>query len=209
MPERRTADLSTIRVGEAGPSNGDLVLPPVIVTVPHRDPSTDLNWCQGSGDDGGGQCMSGAGYEMSISSCPIGSGPGGGGGGSVGGGGSTDGSTGGSFTGPAAQGPLAWAACVLGVLNSAYSIDQVAGAFQSWYDAQRDYESARRMLDAIYANPAGTTQETISLWEFRVEYKRDQRDAAIDAVHQSVGGSYWALLGAGAACGIAAFLPTP
>lgn len=210
MPERRTADLG----GEAGPANSDLVLPPVIVTVPHCDPSTDLNWCEGSGDGGGGQCMSGAGSEMSISSCPIGGGPGGGGGstGATTGGssGSSTGSpTGSSFTGPAAEGPLAWAACVLGVLNSAYSIDQVAGAFQSWYDAQRDYESARRMLDAIYANPAGTTQETISLWEFRVEYKRDQRDAAIDAVHQSVGGSYWALLGAGAACGVAAFLPTP
>jgi len=184
------------------------VLPPITVTVPHCDPWTDLNWCEDSGDGGGGgeQCMSsfGSGSEMSISSCPIG-----GGGGPIGGGRTGTGNSESSFTGLAAEGPLAWAACVLAVLNSAYNIEQLAGAFEGWWDAQRDYESARRTLDAILENPNAVTPETLSLWEFRVEQHQDRRDAAIDAVHQMVGGSYWSLLGAGAACGMAAFLPTP
>jgi hypothetical protein len=218
MPERESGVAPAVHLGNEGPSR-DYVLPPITV-IGHPqprecDPWLDPNWCQGGG---GGQCMTstiGTGEtpylsseEMSyLSSCP----DGGWGGGGAGGGGATGGGSAGesSFTGPAAEGPLAWAACVLAVLGSAYSIDQVAGAFESWYDAQRDYESARRMLDAIQANPGSTTPETIALWEFRVEYHANRRDDAVNAVRERVGGSYWTLLGAGAACGIAAFLPTP
>lgn len=203
MPEPRAADLPPVQVGEAGPSS-DYVLPPITVTVPHCDPWTDLNWCEDSGGGGGGGiCMSsfGSGFEMSISSCPIGGG---------GGGGSTGGGTGGStMTGPAAEGPLAWGACVLAVLGSVYAIDQVSAQFESWYDAQKELESAVRMLDAIQANPESVSPETMSLWEFRVEVARARRDDAIGEVRNVVNSSYWALGTAAVSCGFAAFLPTP
>ena len=104
---------------------------------------------------------------------------------------------------------MAWGLCVLGVLNSVYSIDQVAGAFEGWWETQKDYESAVRMLNAINSNSESVTPEMISLWEFRVETYRIRRDAAIEAVREKVGGSYWSLVGAAGVCGIAAFLPTP
>lgn len=110
---------------------------------------------------------------------------------------------------PYEQGPLAWGTCVLAVLGTAYTIDQVAGAFESWWQAQQEYDSARRMLDAIQENPGAYTAEMMSLWEFRVEYAEDRRDAAIDSIREKTGGTYWALAGAGAACTLAAFLPTP
>lgn len=190
---------------------GDYLLPPITVTVPQCDPWTDLNWCEESG--GRGDCMnsSAPGLEMSISSCPIEGGGGGGWGGTGTGDGTietgTDPGTG--FAGPAAEGPLLWGACVLAVLGSAYSIDQVAGAFESWWAAQREYQSARRMLDAIQANPGSATPEMISLWEFRVEYARNRRDDAMEEVGNLVNASYWTMAGAAAACGAAAFMPTP
>jgi hypothetical protein len=104
---------------------------------------------------------------------------------------------------------LAWAACVLAVLGTTYSVDQVADAFTKWWDAQRAYESAKRTLDAIYANPQAVSPETAGLWEFRVEYHRDRRDAAMNAVSDATNTSYWALAGAAVACGAAVFLPTP
>lgn len=180
-------------------------------SVPTCDPWASLDWCGGDGScqmssptTGGPESVSAMGCETGGDGGGVG-GPGmvgpGGGGGEVG--------TGSSFTGPAAEGPLAWGACVLGVLGSGYSIDQVAGAFESWWSTQREYESARRMLDALQANPESTTPEMMSLWEFRVEYHQNRRDDALAAVHEKVGGSYWALVGAAAACGIAAFLPIP
>jgi hypothetical protein len=107
------------------------------------------------------------------------------------------------------DGPLAWATCVLAVLVTTYSVDQVADAFTTRWDAQRAYESARRTLDAIYANPQAVSPETVGLWEFRVEYHRYRRDAAMSSVSDATNTSYWALAGAAVACGAAAFLPTP
>lgn len=204
MPEPGATDLPAVQIGEAGPSS-DYVLPPVTVTVPQCDPWTDLNWCEASGGgEGGGTCMSGlgTGFEMSISSCPIGGG--GGGGGSTGGG--TGAST---MTGPAAEGPLAWGACVLAVLGSVYAIDQVSAQFASWYDAQKDLESAVRTLESLQANSGSVTPEMMSLWEFRVDVARTRRDDAIGAVRSLVNASYWALGTAAVSCGFAAFLPTP
>lgn len=107
------------------------------------------------------------------------------------------------------QGPLLWGACVLAVLGSVYTIDQVAGAFEGWWNAQQQYESARRMLNAIQANSANMEPATVQLWEFQVQYYENRRDDAVAAVREKTGGTGWALLGAGAACGAAAFMPTP
>jgi hypothetical protein len=107
------------------------------------------------------------------------------------------------------EGPLAWGACVLAVLGSTYSIYQVAGAFEEWWDTQREYDSAKRTYDAMLANPESVTPEMMELWRFRVEYARNRNDAAISSVSEKTGGSYWALGGAAVACGVAAFLPTP
>lgn len=107
------------------------------------------------------------------------------------------------------EGPLLWGACVLAVLGSAYTIDQVAGSFQSWWDTQREYESAKRTYDAIQANPASVTPEMAELWAFRVEYARNRRNAAMDDVSDKTNTTWWALAGAAVACGAAAFAPTP
>jgi hypothetical protein len=107
------------------------------------------------------------------------------------------------------EGPLAWAACVLAVLGATYSVDQVAGVFGDWWEAQRAYDSAKRMLDAIYANPQGVSPETTALWEFQVQYHRDRVVAARSAVVSATNTSYWALGTAAVGCGAAAFLPTP
>jgi hypothetical protein len=107
------------------------------------------------------------------------------------------------------EGPLLWAACILAVLNSAYSVDQVAGAFQSWWSAQKEFESTERLYNAIMANPDGVSTEVQQLWSFRLEYQRTRRNDAMSSVNGLVGGSYWALGAAAVACGAAAFAPTP
>jgi hypothetical protein len=172
--------------------------------------------------DGWDSCASGGqgtlNPEMgSIESCPGGGGSGAGGDGGSGGGGGGDGTPseptcpdyGCTEESAYEEGPLAWGACVLAVLGSTYSIGQVAGAFEEWWDTQREYDSAQRMYAAIIANPESVTPETIQMWEFRVEYARNRNDAAIASVSEKTGGSYWALGAAAVACGVAAFLPTP
>jgi hypothetical protein len=201
----------------------DVTLDPVIV-IGEPDPGCDPYLTLGGCDDGGGECMmSDPGVtgpeETGLMGC---SGSGGTGSGSDGAGGT--GGSGGSTGSPGTlcpdygceeettayeQGPLAWGACVLAVLGSVYTIDQVAGAFEDWWVAQREYDSVKRMYDAVVANPESVSPETIQLWEFRLTYARDRKDAAISAVSEKTGGSYWALAGAGVACGIAAVLPTP
>jgi hypothetical protein len=171
-------------------------------------------------DCGGGDCMTSDAGTGGIDGTTA-QGCTGGGGGSGGddgdgyggpGGGEHDGDDGGSDpVEPNAykEGPLLWGACMLAVLGSAYSVDQVADAFVAWWDAQQDYESAKRMYDAVVANYESVSPETIQLWEFRVTYAADQRDAAINAVSEKTNASYWALGAAAVGCGAAAFLPTP
>lgn len=198
-----------VEVGHAGPSSA-IILEPVVV-VGKCDPYLSLDWCGGS-DPGGGDCMTST--EDSDLQYTSGCNTGGGGGGGPKSPSPTAPKPCPDYgcptpTSPYEEGPLAWGACVLAVLGTAYTIDQVAGAFESWWQAQQDYESARRMLEAIQANPGSYTAEMMSLWEFRVEYAEDRRDAAIDSIREKTGGTYLALAGAGAACSIAAFLPTP
>jgi hypothetical protein len=107
------------------------------------------------------------------------------------------------------EGPLAWGACILAILGTGYTIDQVASAFEGWWHAQQAYESAKRMYDAIVANPESTSPEAIQLWEFQMEYYKNRRDDAFGVVKERTGATGWALVGAAAACGVAAFLPTP
>jgi hypothetical protein len=107
------------------------------------------------------------------------------------------------------EGPLAWGACVLAVLGTAYTIDQVADAFAAWWETQREYDSVKRMYDAVIANPESVSPETIDLWTLRLAYARDRRDAAMGSVSEKTGSSYWALAAAAVGCGVAAFLPTP
>jgi hypothetical protein len=125
------------------------------------------------------------------------------------GGGSGGGSPTGSPPSSYDEGPLAWAACVLAVVGSGIAFDQVADAFQSWWTAQKDYEAAQRMYNAVLVNSAQVSAETVQLWEFRVQYQRDRRDDALGSVREKVGASNVALLVAAASCGAAAFLPTP
>jgi hypothetical protein len=197
----------TYPLSGAGVSRTEYVLPPIKV-IGECDPLLSIDWCSG----GGGTCASSTPapgladpMEATVMGCP---------GGDGGGTGSGSGGSGGTVSPPAAptpfnEGPLAWAACVLAVLGATYSVDQVAGQFSDWWEAQRAYESAKRMLDAIYANPQGVSQETTALWEFRVEYQRDRVVAARSAVMDATNTSYWALGTAAVGCGAAAFLPTP
>ena len=104
---------------------------------------------------------------------------------------------------------MAWGACVLAVLGTVYTIDQVADAFEAWWVAQREYDSVKRMYDAVVANPDAVSPETIDLWTLRVTYARDRRDAAMGSICEKTGASYWALGAAAVGCGVAAFLPTP
>lgn len=107
------------------------------------------------------------------------------------------------------EGPLAWGACVLAVLGTTYTVGQVAGAFEDWWVAQREYESVRRTYVAVTSNPESVSPETIDLWTFRLKYAGDRRDAAMASVSEKTGATYWALAAAAVGCGVAAFLPTP
>lgn len=204
-----------IAAGDVGISGG-ILLEPVIVRG--CDPTIT-------------ECEDDAGWDSCASGEPVTSGPemgttegcGGGGGSGVGdGGGIGDGGGGGGTPDDPMcpdyeceeqtaydEGPLAWGACVLAVLGSTYSIYQVAGAFEEWWGTQRDYDSAKRLYDAMVANPESVTPEMMELWRFRVEYARNRNDAAISSVSEKTGGSYWALGAAAVACGVAAFMPTP
>jgi hypothetical protein len=83
---------------------------------------------------------------------------------------------------PFQEGPLLWAACVLAVVGSVYSVDQVADQFTAWYEAQHGLESAQRILDAIHANSASVTPEMIALYELRYDLAKQRRDDAVSAV---------------------------
>jgi hypothetical protein len=200
-----------ITVSQSGPSQA---LDPVVV-IGTCDPYLSLDRC-GQEED----CMTSMdvapalGDFSTLSGCGTGgggtSGPGDGGGTGV-----VGGTTPGTATPPPPstsayrEGPLTWGICVLTILGSAYSIDQVAGAFQGWWTAQMEYESAKRMLDAIQANSQNIDPATMQLWEFQVEYHRKRRDDAMAVVSEKTGASYWALATAALGCGAALFLPTP
>jgi hypothetical protein len=207
-------------VAGAGPMlSGECYLQDGIYRCPPQSP--DWGDCDAYHYDcGGDDCIStavpGALGDASVQGCTggggtIGDGDGGGGTGGGGGGGTGSDPFCPDFGCPTAfeEGPLLWGACVLAVLGSTHSIDQVASAFEGWWNAQRAYESALRTLNAIRANPDAVSSEMAEVWTLRVEYTRDRRDDAMADVSDKTDGSYWALFGAAAACGAAAFVPTP
>lgn len=149
----------------------------------------------------------------------------GGGGGSDGGstgpgdgggsGGSGDGSgTGGDDgTGPFAEGPLAWAVCVLTVTGYGMSVDDVADKFETWWQTEKAVRRADAILkDLIGLRESGAyyvSESDMDMAYYRVEVATEARDAARGDVSSATGVS-WAALGAAAlACGASALLPTP
>lgn len=186
----------------------------VIVTVPGCDPYTQLDGCEGGG---GGECMTSVPGMDYTTSCPGGGGTGGGTGGTGGGG------AGGSVpttpptdpyipAGAFAEGPLAWAGCVLLVIGSGVSIDIVASKFASWWEAQQAFQIAARSLDiAISMQRQGyeIDPNELSLLMYKKEQALQRRDDAVGAVEEATGNSTLALLAAGVGCGAAALLPTP
>jgi hypothetical protein len=190
-------------------------LEPVIVVAdpkPGCDPYLQIdNSC-----DGGGECMSSINPTspdyVTISGCPGGDT----GGGSDAGDGPDGGTAGGGgttfpkATGTAAEGPLAWGACVLAVLGSVYTIDQVAGEFKGWWEAERRYRIAFDSWSYMLNHPETQLYDgQVHDLELRVDIAEKARNDAVESVRQMTGGSVLALLGAGAACGIAAIAPTP
>lgn len=204
MPEPQAGNSTAIPVGSAGPSN-DYLLPPITVTVPGGcDPWTDINWCQGAGGEGG-QCMADIGFgyggELALSSCPIG----GGGGGPGKGGGSGSGGTPG--TPPTDEGPGAFAACVgtlLVVLGTTATMEPLA---HDLYAARNDYNSAKRMYDAVMAN--NPTLEMELLYEHRVEVAKNGYEGAVRGYAAGAGATVLAVTAAVVACSPGLLLPTP
>ena len=182
-------------------------LEPVVV-VGKCDPIMSIDWCGGS-DPGGGDCMtSGDGAETQYTrGCYTG------GGGTPGGGTAPpDGGTVPPGTTPFDEGPFLWAACVLTVVGTAMSVDDVADKFVAWYDAHKDVVEARRTLnttlamqrDGYYFDPG-----TIELLYYKLDQALKLRDDAVQDVEEATGVSVVTLLGAGLACGAAAAAPTP
>lgn len=225
-PERVAETSTSIPVQEQGAESGladCCVLEPIIVIGDPGgdcDPYTQLdNSC-----DGGGECMAGTGspaspQEQGMSGCHGGGGGDGGGytgpgdspgGGSGDSGGGTSSTSFPSATGPAAEGPLAWGACVLAVPGSVYTVDQVAGEFKTWWEAERRYRIAFNNWSYLLSHPERQLYDgQIYDLETRVDIALDARDAAGEDVRDATGGSILALLGAATACGIAAIAPAP
>lgn len=173
---------------------------------PTCDPYTDVNWCQGSG---GGQCMmSGGGTaEMQgLATCEGGPGGGSTGPGDPGGGG------GGTVPGvaPEPDGPLLWGACVLAVIGSIYTIDQVGAKFEAWWEAQKAYNRAKAVYEYAWANRESLVDpSSLAIAEMQMEFAEQRRDDAVGAVHDLTGASYITLGAAALTCGPAIFAPTP
>ncbi len=106
------------------------------------------------------------------------------------------------------EGPLVWAACVLAVLGSTYSVWEVANEFQGWWDAHREYDMAWRTWYATYDDPS------IPDWEkaynqLRLNQARQRENDARDDVSSATNASGWALAGAAVACGASMLIPGP
>lgn len=192
-----------LRIGEAGPRQGEAtILDPVVVIgtpQPGCDPSTDLNFCQG---DDGGECMTGISPSLgdfsTVSGCN---------------------DTGGSRppANPAPQppveptpvyeGPGAFAACVgtlLLLMGTTASLDPLA---HSLYEARNNYDSARRMYDAVMAN--NPTLEMELLYAHRVDVAKNGYDDAVRDYALGAGATVIAVGGAVLVCSPGLLLPTP
>ncbi|HEX6909091.1 MAG TPA: hypothetical protein VF142_01775 [Longimicrobium sp.] len=174
-------------------------------TEPVCDPYTDANWCQ----DSGGECMTslGGGEMQGLSGCDDGTG------GSTGGsGGYTDG--GGSTPSPddtvePEPGPLLWGACVLAVVGSVYTIDQVGAKFEAWWEAQKEYNRAKAAWQYAWDNQESLVDpSSLARAELRMQLAEQRRDDAVGAVRDLTGASVLALGAAAVTCAPSVFLPT-
>lgn len=183
-------------------SSHDYVLPLIVAigTPSTCDPWTDLNWCSGGG---AGECMTDTGTSPETAillACGTQ-----GGGGELGGGGDDGGVSAAETT--YHQGPLLWGACVLAVAGSTYSISQVAGEFQAWYDAYQAAASAQRTWQMTIENGADPVVQ--QLYEYQYKQALQRQEAAKGVVSSAANTSYWALAGAALACGATALIPSP
>lgn len=105
------------------------------------------------------------------------------------------------------QGPLLWTVCVLAMLNSTYTVAQVADKFEAWYKAYREAEGLQRLYQAIIENNPDPAMR--QLYEYQYKQALQRQEDARGAVSEATGASAWALLGAGLACGASALVPTP
>ena len=157
---------------------------------------SDPTWTRG--DDG--VCRSARGSTSDTNK------PSGGGGG--GGGGDTGGPTPPPEEAPTEyeQGPLLWAACVLGVVGSTVSIWIVSERFETWHRAYEDAAGAQRLWQVTVQNSDPITQQ---LYEYQYKQARLREQDAAQAINEATGASVLALGAAAVACGATLFIPTP
>jgi len=105
------------------------------------------------------------------------------------------------------EGPLLWAACILALMGSTYTVAEVAGKFEAWYKAYQDAEGAQRLWQATVQNnsPSSTQQ----LYEYQYKQARLRQEDARGDVASATNASYFALATAAIACGATALVPTP
>lgn len=125
--------------------------------------------------------------------------------GSSGGGGAPGG---GAMPGTPDEGPLLWAACIVTVIGAELSVAQVGELFSTWYHAEREVASVRRMLDAMSANPGSVSPEMFAIYQLRLDMALLRRDDARSAISAATHVSGWALAGAALVCGAAIITPT-
>lgn len=105
------------------------------------------------------------------------------------------------------QGPLLWGACILGIVGSTVSVYDVAGSFQTWYDAYQHAQGAYNLWQATVQNNADPVTQQLYEFEYRQAYQAQQN--AANAVSSATNTSVMTLVGAALACGAAALAPTP
>jgi hypothetical protein len=204
---------------ECGGDSNPCLLPPAGNDPgdPVCDPYLTLSGC-------GGECTEGtpgSPETVGVEGCGW---TGGGGGGGGGGGDPSGGGGGGGETPPGVcptwdpdcaagsydQGPLLWAACILTLTGSLVSVNDVAGAFQTWHEASGRLSVAERELLMVQENYPHAVDHATLLW---AQSQRDQAqlwyNAAKSAVSSSANVSYLALGMAAVTCGASLFLPTP
>jgi len=179
------------------------IMDPITVEVdPTCNPWLDADWCEGEGS----QCMSATG-ETTLATCgyPIGGGtqP-------------DDGNIApvppspGDGVAAEEEGILLWGTCILALVGSVYSIDQVGSKFKTWWDAKKMYDRAKTAYDFAWDNRESLVDPSmLAVTQLRMEYAEQRLDDAVGAVRDATGVSALALIAAGVACLPAAVAPTP
>ena len=180
--------------GASGPSTA---LETVIV-IGICDPELSLDRC----GEGGDACMTSTEFPLaaddfaSVSGC--GTGTGGGGGGAA---------APPVPPAPIYEGPGAFALCVgtlLGLMGGTAMMQPLA---EGVYNARNEYDSARRMYDAVMSNNPSLEMEL--LYAQRVDVARSGYNGAMQTYALAAGASAVVVMGAVVACSPGIILPTP